>query len=143
MNYIICFEFTIRIYIWLLWVSRSQKFGSFLGSLWKTLVYTIYEMSHIVYRISYITIYIYIYDNQWKIYDIYIYDKYTNIRYINLYVRYCIDFISSCIFSILYADLSIFYFIFWKIAWNCINFFLNFSIIYYNYFKFFKNFLIF
>ena len=31
-NYIICFEFTIRIYIWLLWVSRSKKFGSLLGS---------------------------------------------------------------------------------------------------------------
>ena len=37
--YIICFEFTIRIYIWLLWVSRSQKFGSLLGSLWTTLLY--------------------------------------------------------------------------------------------------------
>ena len=39
-NNIIGFNFTIRIYIWLLWVSRSQKFGSSLGNVWTTLLYT-------------------------------------------------------------------------------------------------------
>ena len=34
-------NFTIRIYIWLLRVSQSQKFGSLLGSFWTTLPYTI------------------------------------------------------------------------------------------------------
>ena len=33
----------------------------------------------------------------------YIYGKYTNIRYINLYERYCIDFVSSCIVYFIYC----------------------------------------
>ena len=66
------------------------------------------------------------------------FDKYTNIRYINLYVRYCIDSISSCIFSIC-RPLN--YFIFFeKLQENCIRFFLKFSIIYYNLFLIFQKF---